>query len=150
MDFQNENMYEIEFVSGEEYSFDKPKKIHNRTRNKAFNVRFTSDEFEKINEKYLESKLTRSDFILALLNEKPIFVVDHIDEILKELNVQGKNINQIAHALNLYNVNFEKYRRPERNYQEALQSLLTELEQVQNGHQNIYKAVLKILQEVSI
>ena len=148
MDFQNKKMYEIEVVSGEEYSLDKPKKVHNRTRNKAFNVRFTPDEFEKINEKYFESKLTRSDFILALLNEKPIFVVDHMDEILKELNVQGKNINQIAHALNLYNVNFEKYHRPEKNYQESLKSLLAELEQVRIGHQKIFQTVLKILQEV--
>lgn len=148
MNFQNEDMYEIEFISGEEYSFDKPKKIHNRTRDKAFNVRFTSEEFKMITEKQLESKLTRSDFFLALTSEKPIYVIDHVDEILKELNTQGKNINQIARALNLYNVNFEKYHSPEKNYQEALKRLTAELEQVRDGHRNIYQAVLKILQEV--
>jgi len=148
MSFQNKNLFEIEMIPGEEYTIESPKKVHNRVRNKAFNTRFTAEEFAMITEKQIESKLTRSDFFLALASEKPIYVIEHVDEILKELNVQGKNINQIAHAMNLYNVNFEKYHRPEKNYQEALKSLATELEQVRNGHRNIYQAVLKIMQEV--
>lgn len=125
-----------------------PKKDHNRTRNKAFNVRFTSEEFEMIIEKQLESKLTRSDFILALAREKPIYVFEHSDKLLQELNAQGKNINQIARALNRCALGFEKKNISEKDCQQMFERLSLDVENLQIEYQEIYKTLIKIWQEV--
>ena len=73
-----------------------------RTRNKSFNIRFTEDEFEKVNEKILKSQLNRTDFILKCIEDKDIIIIENLTESIVEFRRQGININQIARALNEY------------------------------------------------
>lgn len=72
----------------------------NRTRNKAVTLRMTADELALFQSQFQKSGAkNQSDFLLALLKDKPIVVVDKLVPTLAELRRQGNNLNQIARAL---------------------------------------------------
>lgn len=73
-----------------------------RTRNKSFNIRFTEEEFEKVNDKILKSKLNRTDFILKCVEDKDVIIIENLTESIVEFRRQGVNINQMAKAINEY------------------------------------------------
>ena len=124
------------------------KKVRNRTRGKTFNVRLTSEEFDIIYEKYLASKLTRPEFLLALIKEKPIYVIEKLPDIFRELQAQGNNINQIARAINRFDYNMNEYHVPEKDYQETMERLRKEINLLKEEHKRIYQTVLNLSQEV--
>lgn len=80
----------------------KTKKIYrNRTRNKNFSLRFTLEEYEKMEEKVNKTGLSRADFILKLAEKGKIIIIPDLMETLFELHKQGININQIARTINI-------------------------------------------------
>ena len=72
----------------------------NRTRNKAVTLRFTAEELALFQSQFQKSGAkNQADFLLALLRDKPIIVVDELAPFLAELKRQGNNLNQITRAL---------------------------------------------------
>lgn len=72
----------------------------NRTRNKAVTLRLTADELALFQRQFQKSGAkNQSDFLLALLQDKPILVIEELAPFLAELKRQGNNLNQIARAL---------------------------------------------------
>jgi len=71
-----------------------------RTRNKQIILRSTEKEYELIQKKVEKSKLKQNDFLLKSALQKDIIVIDGLKELLLELIREGKNLNQIAKALN--------------------------------------------------
>lgn len=72
----------------------------NRTRNKAVTLRLTADELALFQSQFQKSGAkNQTDFILALLRDKPIVVVNELVPFLAELSRQGNNLNQIARSL---------------------------------------------------
>ncbi len=73
----------------------------NRTRNKAVTLRMTADELTLFQKQFKKSKAkNQTDFILALLRDKPIVINNDFTAILAELKRQGNNLYQIARRLN--------------------------------------------------
>jgi len=61
----------------------------------------TSEEYEKVHKKITTAnKKNQTDFFLALLDRKPIIVIEDLRPILQELKRQGNNLNQSARKLN--------------------------------------------------
>lgn len=61
---------------------------------------FTAAEAAKFDGEYLKTRYhSRADFVLALLDEKPVVVVESLTATLVELKRQGNNLNQIARLL---------------------------------------------------
>ena len=71
-----------------------------RTRNKQIILRATEKEYELIQKKVEKSKLGQNDFLLKAVLQKDIIVIEGLKELLLELIREGKNLNQIAKALN--------------------------------------------------
>ena len=73
----------------------------NLKRNKAMTLRMTSQEYEKVHKKIaIANKKNQTDFFLALLDKKPIIVIEDLRPLLQELKRQGNNLNQITRKLN--------------------------------------------------
>ena len=80
-----------------------PSKPRNLTRNKAITLRMTPEELDSFKKKMDKAKpKNQTDFILALLNKKPIIVIEDLRPMLQELKRQGNNLNQITRKLNEY------------------------------------------------
>ena len=73
----------------------------NLKRNKAITLRMTPEEYERVHKKIvIASKRNQTDFFLALLDKKPIIVIEDLRPVLQELKRQGNNLNQITRKLN--------------------------------------------------
>lgn len=71
-----------------------------RTRNKQVLIAFTTSEAAKFDGEYLKTRYhSRADFVLALLDEKPVVVVESLTAALVELKRQGNNLNQLVRLL---------------------------------------------------
>ena len=71
-----------------------------RTRNKQIILRATEKEYQLIQKKVEKSKLGQNNFLLQSALQKNIIVIEGLQKLLLELIREGKNLNQIAKALN--------------------------------------------------
>jgi hypothetical protein len=80
---------------------DEKKKAQTRTRSRAMSIRMTDVEYEKWQDKYIRSgEKNQTDFLMRLLDESVILVIEDYKQCLVELKRQGNNLNQIARHLN--------------------------------------------------
>lgn len=94
-------------------------------------VRVTPSEKENICNKAKLARMTLSQYILALADDKKIYVVDGVPELLVEVTRIGVNINQIARICNT-----QKYVNKE------------QLDILQNLLEDIQKMIYEIIQEI--
>lgn len=80
------------------------------SRNKTADVhlRFTPSEKEELLEKAAEARMSMSQYLLALSEQKRIVVADELPEVCVQLIKIGTNVNQIAHVANTYHTVSEK------------------------------------------
>lgn len=81
--------------------------MRERTRNKQIKIRVDEDEYDAIENLYLESgESSKRDFFVKMLLKGYIVRVDlsKLNKVAEELNKIGVNINQIAHRVNSDNV----------------------------------------------
>ena len=72
-----------------------------RTRNKAITLRMTPDEWELFQSQFQNSGAkNQTDFVLRLLDHKPVSVDYELLAVLAELKRHGNNLNQLARQLN--------------------------------------------------
>lgn len=72
----------------------------NVIKNKKYSFRVTDDEYEKIEKKIKQSKLSITEFMTkAALNQK-IVVIDDLKELVLEVNRIGVNLNQLTKLAN--------------------------------------------------
>ena len=65
-----------------------------RARPYCYTFRMTAAEKELIDRKVKASGMSKTDFLIKALSEKPVVQVDNGAEILAELKRQGNNLNQ--------------------------------------------------------
>lgn len=73
-------------------------------RNRAITYSFRVSERERriIDEKVKTSGLSRTDFLIRALTDKPVVVFECSGEILQELKRQGNNLNQAVRNCYFY------------------------------------------------
>lgn len=71
-----------------------------QTRSCQINIRVTPSEKESLCNKAKLARMTVSQYLLSLADEKKIYVVDCVPELLVEITRIGVNINQIARVGN--------------------------------------------------
>ena len=73
-------------------------------RNRAITYSFRASERERriIDEKVKTSGLSRTDFLIRALTDKPVVVFERSGEILQELKRQGNNLNQAVRNCYFY------------------------------------------------
>ena len=71
-----------------------------RKRNKQVNIRMTAEEKSHLLEKSAATRMSMSDYILALSENKKIVVVENLPRLVLEITRIGVNINQVAAVAN--------------------------------------------------
>ena len=66
----------------------------NRARPYSFSFRVSEREKEIIENKVKQSGMTKTDYLIQALSDKPVVVIPNASEILLELKRQGNNLNQ--------------------------------------------------------
>ena len=84
-------------------------------------LRFSPEEKEMLTQKASEARMTLSDYISSLIENKKIIVVENIPQLYLEITRIGVNINQIAHV-----ANSQKYVNTQQIYE--VKNLLREVE----------------------
>ena len=65
-------------------------------------VRLTPAEKEKLSSKAAEARMSMSQYLLALSEQKKIIVVDELPELIRQIIKIGTNVNQIAMVANTH------------------------------------------------
>ena len=93
---QGRNQFALE-NSGNNYLYNggiNIEKKANRTRQYSVSFRVSDREKEIIENKVKQSGMSKTDFLIKALSDKPITVIPNTSEILLELKRQGNNLNQ--------------------------------------------------------
>ena len=78
------------------------KKTVKRNRPITYSFRVSERERQLIDEKVKTSGLSRTDFLIRVLTDKPVVVFERSGEILQELKRQGNNLNQVVRNCYFY------------------------------------------------
>ena len=78
------------------------KKTVKRNRSITYSFRVSERERRIIDEKVKTSGLSRTDFLICALTDKPVSVIANGGEILQELKRQGNNLNQAVRNCYFY------------------------------------------------
>ena len=78
------------------------KRTVKRNRPITYSFRVSERERRIIDEKVKTSRLSRTDFLIRALTDKPVTVIANSGEILQELKRQGNNLNQAVRNCYLY------------------------------------------------
>ena len=78
------------------------KKTVKRNRPITYSFRVSERERRIIDEKVKTSGLSRTDFLIRALTDKPVAVIANGGEILQELKRQGNNLNQAVRNCYFY------------------------------------------------
>lgn len=70
-------------------------------KNKKMSIRISENHLTTIHSKAEQAKLTFTDYVTKACLGKQIFVVDGLNNILREQKAIGRNINQIATLANM-------------------------------------------------
>ena len=69
------------------------------SKSKRLEVRMTPEEYETISQKAEKAKLSMSAFVLKSCLNKQIFVIDGLDEVIRQQKYIGNNLNQLTRAV---------------------------------------------------
>lgn len=103
------------------------RKTIKRTRPYSYSFRVNERERQLIDEKVNLSGLSRTDFLIRALSEKPVIVVPRGNEMLAELKRHGNNLNQAVK-----NCYFGEYDRTE---------LLTAVKDCKRAYRSLFSAI---------
>ena len=78
------------------------KRTVKRNRPITYSFRVSERERRIIDEKVKTSRLSRTDFLIRALTDKPVTVIANSGEILQELKRQGNNLNQAVRNCYFY------------------------------------------------
>ena len=78
------------------------KKTVKRNRPITYSFRVSERKLRIIDEKVKTSGLSRTDFLIRTLTDKPVVVFERSGEVLQELKRQGNNLNQAVRNCYFY------------------------------------------------
>ena len=96
-------------------------------RNKTVRVdlRISPEEKESLQAKSKQARMKMSEYILALSEQKKIFVIDGIPELTIEITRIGVNVNQIAMVVNAHKTASDFQLKQVNDSLEEIQNILT-------------------------
>ena len=69
-------------------------------KDRKMSIRVSNENLETIKHKAVQSKLSLTDYITKCCLGKQIFIIDGLNEVLKEQKAIGRNLNQLAMLAN--------------------------------------------------
>jgi uncharacterized protein (DUF1778 family) len=75
--------------------------VINKRKDKMVAMRFSQSEHSAIKHKSEKAKMNFTGFVTAAALDKPVVVIEGLDEVLKEQRAIGRNLNQITTLCNM-------------------------------------------------
>ncbi len=95
-------------------------------KNKKLSIRISESDLEKIHQKSAKDKLSLTDYVTRCCIGKQIFVIDGLDEVIRQQKAIGRNINQLTTLCNMGKINTINLSELTTQYTE-INKLLTDL-----------------------
>ena len=95
-------------------------------KNKKLSIRISESDLEKIHQKSVKAKLSLTDYVTRSCLGKQIFVIDGLDEVIRQQKAIGRNLNQLTTLCNMGKVNVINLAELTNQYTET-NKLLTDL-----------------------
>lgn len=95
-------------------------------KNKKLSIRISETDLERIHQKSTKAKLSLTDYVTRCCLGKQIFVIDGLDEIIRQQKAVGRNLNQLTTLCNMGKVNVINLSELTNQYTET-NKLLTDL-----------------------
>ena len=95
-------------------------------KNKKLSIRISEADLEKIHQKSAKAKLSLTDYVTRCCLGKQIFVIDGLDEVIRNQKAIGRNLNQLTTLCNMGKVNVINLSELTNQYTET-NKLLTDL-----------------------
>ena len=74
-------------------------------KDRKMSIRISESDLQKIHHKADKANLSLTEYVTKVCLGKQIFVINGLDEIIRQQKAIGKNINQIATLCNMGKVN---------------------------------------------
>lgn len=95
-------------------------------KNKKLSIRISESDLVKIHQKSTKAKLSLTDYVTRCCLGKQIFVIDGLDEVIRQQKAIGRNLNQLTTLCNMGKVNVINLSELTNQYTET-NKLLTDL-----------------------
>ena len=95
-------------------------------KNKKLSIRISETDLVKIHQKLIKAKLSLTDYVTRSCLGKQIFVIDGLDEVIRQQKAIGRNLNQLTTLCNMGKVNVINLAELTNQYTET-NKLLTDL-----------------------
>ena len=95
-------------------------------KNKKLSIRISETDLERIHQKSVKAKLSLTDYVTRSCLGKQIFVIDGLDEVIRQQKAIGRNLNQLTTLCNMGKVNVINLAELTNQYTET-NKLLTDL-----------------------
>lgn len=79
---------------------EKVKQKPKRKRSATFGMCLTPEELQELNEGAQQAGMSRTDYIMASVRGTNIIVMEGLPQVLRELQYQGHNLNQLVRQIN--------------------------------------------------
>ena len=70
-------------------------------KDKKLSIRISESDLQKIHAKATKSKLNFTDYVTKACLGRQIFVIDGLDEVLRQQKAIGRNLNQLTTLANM-------------------------------------------------
>lgn len=88
-------------VSGDTPSAEREDKTKTDNKTKMIAMRFRESDYAAIKRKAEKANMNFTEFVTAAAMNKPIAVINSLENVLKEQKVIGRNINQLTTLCNM-------------------------------------------------
>lgn len=95
-------------------------------KSKKLSIRISDEDLETIHHKAKRAKLSLTEYITKCGLGKQIFVIDGLDEVIRQQKAIGRNLNQLTTLCNMGKVGFANLQPLTEEYAK-LNQMLTEL-----------------------
>ena len=95
-------------------------------KNRKLSIRISDDDLQKIHSRAKKSGLSVTDYVTKCCLGKQIFVIDGLEEVIRQQKAVGNNLNQLTTLCNMGRVNIVSLEKMTEEYSK-INERLTEL-----------------------
>lgn len=110
-------------VSGNIPSAEREDKTKTDNKTKMIAMRFRESDYAAIKRKAEKANMNFTEFITAAAMNKPISIINGLEDVLKEQKALGRNINQLTTLCNMGKIVCPDLRELKKQYADMLTAL---------------------------
>ncbi len=70
-------------------------------KNRKMSIRLSDVHLTKIHDKAQQANMSLTDYVVACCLEKPIIIIDGLEEVIRQQKALGRNLNQLTALANM-------------------------------------------------